>query len=277
MNPYRVSVVIPAYNEESAIIPCLDAVFAQSPAPDEVVVVDNNSTDHTLDRLLAYPRPVIVLQESAQGVQHARNRGFGVATGDVIVRIDADTRIPPGYLAAVHETFADPAVHAATGPVSYYDVPLPRLVARVDAGLRGLWARRLDWIFGANMAIRRPVWQAITAELCTDEQTHEDLDLGIHLHDRGYLIVYVRAMLAGTSSRRIRGTFAGFRHYLMMNERGYRRHVGFRKGGSFARAWVTCRVLLAFYLPMRCLHEIHRRRHEPVFTAARKNPMSSAR
>ena len=49
-------------------------------------------------------------------VQHARDRGLNAATGEVIVRIDADTRLPAGRLAAVEATFGDPPVDAATGP-----------------------------------------------------------------------------------------------------------------------------------------------------------------
>lgn len=276
----RISVVIPAYNEETMIALCLDAVLGQSRAADEVIVVDNNSTDRTMEILAGYRDDVIVLQEPRQGVQHARNRGLDAATGDIVVRIDADTRLPSGYLAEVQQTFGDPSVHAVTGPVSYYDVTLPGLVARADAAVRRLWTvpnRRLDWIFGANMAIRRPIWHAVAATLCADERFHEDLDLGIHLREHGYSVLYARRLVAGTSSRRVKGDFAGFRQYLLMTERGYAQHIGRLRRGSFARAWLTSRFLLAMYPVMRWLHTSHHRRHvELPVVVARKNPMASA-
>ncbi|MDI6101833.1 glycosyltransferase family A protein [Actinoplanes sp. NEAU-A12] len=279
MSRPRISVVIPAYNEESMIGPCLQAVLGQSRAADEVIVVDNNSTDRTAEILHDFRESVIVLGEPRQGVQHARNRGLNAATGDIIVRIDADTRLPENYLAEVVATFGDPSVDAATGPVRYYDVRLPRVAARGDALVRGLWTvpnGRLDWIFGANMAIRRPIWEAVAAGLCADELFHEDLDLGIHLREGGFSVFYARRLVAGTSSRRVKGDFAGFREYLLMTERGYARHIGRLRRGSFARAWVTARLLLAMYPVMRRLHAGHQRRNGSPMALARKNPMSSA-
>ncbi len=274
----RISVVIPAYNEESMIGACLDALEKQSRPADEVIVVDNNSTDRTADVLAEFRERVIVLHEPRQGVQFARDRGMNAATGDVIVRIDADTRLPAGHLAGVEATFADPRVDAATGPVHYYDVTMPRVVARGDALVRGIWTvpnGRLDWIFGANMAIRRSTWRAVSAGLCADERFHEDLDLGMHLRAAGHTVRYERRLTAGTSSRRIKGDYAGFRHYLLMTERGYAQHIGRLRRGSYARAWMTARLLLVMYPMMRWLHTSHHRRHGLPVVAARKNPMST--
>ncbi|GLY03114.1 glycosyl transferase [Actinoplanes sp. NBRC 101535] len=275
MMSQTMTVVIPAYNEETAIGPCLDAILAQSRIPDEIIVVDNNSTDATLSVLAGYGAAVTVLHEARQGVQHARNRGFGAATGDIIIRIDADSRLPGTYLQQVEATFADPAIAAATGPVRYYDVIMPGLVARMDALIRGIWAlrrsRRLDWVFGANMAIRRPAWHAVAGLLCSGEQTHEDVDLGIHLHHGGFSVCYDPRMVAATSARRIRADYASFRHYLKMTERGYADHSS---AASLRRARITNRCILAAYPILRTLHESHRRRQGSPLAAARKNPMA---
>lgn len=274
----RISVVIPAYNEESMIGPCLEAVLAQSRPADEVIVVDNNSTDRTAEILHEFRGKVMVLPESRQGVQYARNRGLDAATGDVIVRIDADTRLPAGYLAEVEAIFGDPLVDAATGPVHYYDVPMPRMVARGDALVRSIWTvpnGRLDWIFGANMAIRRTAWETVAAGLCADEGVHEDLDLGMHLRAGGHTVRYARRLVAGTSSRRVKGDFAGFRQYLLMTEHGYATHIGRVRRGSYARAWMTARLILVMYPMLRWLHTSHHRRQGLPAATARKNPMSS--
>ncbi|WP_203795492.1 glycosyltransferase [Actinoplanes couchii] len=274
----RISVVIPAYNEESMIGPCLNAVLGQSRPADKIIVVDNNSTDRTAEILREFRGTVIVLDETRQGVQHARNRGLNAATGDVIVRIDADTRLPKGHLAAVEDTFSDPMVDAATGPVQYYDVPMPRAVARGDALVRSIWTvpnGRLDWIFGANMAIRRTAWETVSAGLCDGEGVHEDLDLGMHLRAGGHTVRYERRLVAGTSSRRVKGDFSGFRQYLLMTERGYSQHIGRLRRGSYARAWMTARLLLVMFPVLRWLHTNHHRRHE-LPMVVRKNPMAEA-
>jgi glycosyltransferase involved in cell wall biosynthesis len=63
----RISVAIPAYNEELMIGPCLRTVLAQSRAADEVIVVDNNSSDRTANVLLEFAADVIVPHEARQG------------------------------------------------------------------------------------------------------------------------------------------------------------------------------------------------------------------
>ena len=83
----RVTIVIPVHNEADMIGPCLDAVLGQRVAADEVIVVDNNSTDATAERLSAYEGRIRVVHEARQGVQFARTAGFDAASGDVIGRI----------------------------------------------------------------------------------------------------------------------------------------------------------------------------------------------
>ncbi len=83
-----VSIVIPVYNEEAHLKNCLDAIARQTVAPDEVIVVDNNSTDRSVEIAEKYSF-VKVIKEAKQGRAHARNSGFNVATCDVIGRIDA--------------------------------------------------------------------------------------------------------------------------------------------------------------------------------------------
>src|SRR5688572_27451257 len=88
-----VSIVIPAYNEEGQLALCLEAIARQTVKPVEVIVVDNNSTDGTVEVAGRYPF-VTVLHEWRQGVVHARDCGFDAAKGDIIGRIDAETVMP---------------------------------------------------------------------------------------------------------------------------------------------------------------------------------------
>lgn len=283
IQPLRISIVIPVYNEQDTIAACLDSVLAQRSPVDEVVVVNNRSTDRTSEVLDRYAGRIVVLQERRQGVLYARNAGFDAATGDVIGRIDADTRLPSGWVEHVRALFADPAVHAATGPAHYYDVLLPGAVDRLDLAVRQAWAwSRLDWIYGANMAIRTQAWRAVRESLCHDPSIHEDLDLGIHLHAIGGRIVFSPAMVANTSARRIRDSPADFRHYLKMTEHGYASHDS---GSSYRRARVTSYLMMLCYLPFKLLHHAHELqasggerslRRLLVRLPQRKNPMAGA-
>ena len=119
----RVSIVIPAYNEESVIRQCLIAAVYQSVPAHEIIVVDNLSTDRTAaivqQMQLEYPEsPIILLsQDRDQGLIPTRNFGLNHATGDVLGRIDADSVVEPDWVEQVQKAFADQSVQAATGPV----------------------------------------------------------------------------------------------------------------------------------------------------------------
>ena len=282
----RVSVVVPAYDEEDAIGPCLDAILGQTVAADEIIVVDNDSADGTAAVLRAYGDRVISLREPRRGVYYARNTGLDAASGDLIVRIDADTRLPPQWIEQVHELFTDPAVEAVTGPARYYDIQLAGLVSRLDLLLRTAWARstrqRLDWIYGANMAVRASAWHGVRGSLCEDRRIHEDVDLGIHLFHAGYRIIFVPALAAYTSSRRIRDSRRDFKAYLRMTENCYVSHAALASGHACQRAWLTNQLILLCYFPLNFLHRLYQpERPGPslrgIRTKAlptRKNPMS---
>src|SRR6478735_10373256 len=100
----RVSIVIPAYNEESVIRQCLIAAVYQSVPAHEIIVVDNMSKDRTADIVrqmqLEYPEsPIILLsQDKDQGLIPTRNFGLDHATGDVLGRIDADSVLEPDWV-----------------------------------------------------------------------------------------------------------------------------------------------------------------------------------
>jgi glycosyltransferase involved in cell wall biosynthesis len=250
-----ISVVVPVHNEEHHLRACLDAILGQHEPVHEVIVVDNGSDDGTSRILEEYRARVILLHEPRRGVQHARNRGLDAATGDVIGRVDADTRLHPGWSRAVRETFRDPVVQAATGPVTYYDIALARLVDGGDALFRRVWGRgRLDWLLGANMAIRSTAWHRVRPELCTDAGVHEDIDLGLHLHRDGLVSVFAPGMRAGTSARRIANRFRDYSAYTLLTERTYRRHPG--RPHAYARAWLTGRLQLLLFPLLRLAYAL---------------------
>ena len=103
------SLVIPVYNEEDYLEACLSAVANQTVMPDEVIVIDNGSTDRTVAVARQF-RFVKVLHEGRRGVIFARNRGFKVASGQIIGRIDADTLLPPRWVERIKKAFADQTI-----------------------------------------------------------------------------------------------------------------------------------------------------------------------
>jgi hypothetical protein len=190
----RISIIIPAYNEERHLADCLDSVVAQTSLPDEVVVVDNNSTDQTVAIAARYPF-VKLIREPKQGIVYARDAGFNAATGTILARTDADVVLPPDWVARLHAFYADPA-HAEHG-LSGGGRPSNLRWSRLMGWLQGQVAFRINRFllghyifFGSNMAIPAKLWPELRDQMCNRTDIHEDLDLAIHFHRAGYPITY---------------------------------------------------------------------------------------
>lgn len=115
----KISVVIPAHNEEHYIAKTLSAVLAQDYSDFEVIVVDNNCTDRTAEIVRQFPAVKLVSEQQA-GTQFARQKGVQTSTGDIVAFIDADCLPEPGWLSQAFKSFARGYV-AVTGPYDYYD------------------------------------------------------------------------------------------------------------------------------------------------------------
>lgn len=230
-----VSIVIPAYNEERTIRACVVAALEQTEPPDEIIVVNNMSTDGTATVLAAlmfeFPdAPIRIIDQNAeQGITPTRDAGFDAATSEVIGRIDADSVLEPEWVAEVRKLFTDPTVGAATGPMIYYDMPLRRWGARADDNMRRALlklTKEYHFVFGSNMAIRATAWADVRDHVCrdADREMHEDVDLGIHLFDRGHKIVYGPKMVSGMSARRLDANPKDYYRYVRRWEKTYDRH-----------------------------------------------------
>jgi glycosyltransferase involved in cell wall biosynthesis len=116
----KVSVIIPAHNEEKFIGQTLQAVLSQDYPDFEVIVVDNASSDNTSDVVSAFPT-VKLLYESRKGILWARECGRKNATGDIIVNTDADCVPKSDWLSKGVAHFTTEKIVAVTGPCSFYD------------------------------------------------------------------------------------------------------------------------------------------------------------
>lgn len=111
----RVAVVVPVRNGESMVGACVAAIGNQTRVPDELVVVDNGSTDGTARA--AASAGATVVAEPVRGSFRARNTGWRSTTSDVIAFTDGDCIPEPTWLEELLEPFADPSVAGVGGAI----------------------------------------------------------------------------------------------------------------------------------------------------------------
>jgi glycosyltransferase involved in cell wall biosynthesis len=116
----KVSVVVPAHNEEKYIADTLKALLAQDYPNFEVIVVNNASKDKTADVVRQFPG-VILVDEQRKGLLFAREAGRQKASGDIIVNTDADCTPDFSWLRNGIAHFTKPEIVAVTGPVAFPD------------------------------------------------------------------------------------------------------------------------------------------------------------
>ena len=169
----RLSLIIPTHNRSERLIAALESVIRQDlPAADwECVVVSNNSTDDTVARFgdfaARYPGLNLrLVTEDGPGVSYARNRGIAETSAPLLVFIDDDERINPGFLRAYADFFdAHPDAVVAGGRIiaeyvtgrpawlsKYTEMPIANPMDFGDA-VRPFPAGRVPG--GGNMAFRR--------------------------------------------------------------------------------------------------------------------------
>lgn len=201
----KVSVVIPVYNEENLIKNCLDSLLRQDDKPDEIIIVDNNCTDNTIELVKKY-KDIKIIREAEQGMIPARNAGFNKAENEIIAKCDADTILPLNWIKNIKNNFSkDFSLVGISMPIRISDVPIVGrsiilfyiyiLIPRLMIGVYPF--------MGPSYAIKKTVWNKVKNRICLDEKAvHEDIDLCLHIRKYGK-IYHDKNIIVASSARRI--------------------------------------------------------------------------
>ncbi|MFQ5706697.1 MAG: glycosyltransferase [bacterium] len=210
----RVSVVVPAYNEERVIGNCVESILASNYDDFEVILVDDGSTDNTLKVMRGYEKDarVKIISKSNGGKAAALNAGIARSTGQILFFIDGDTLFQKDTMRNLLAGFDSEKVGAVCGhdsPVNLqnWQLKLINIQAHVGTGFvrRALSVINALPIVSGNIgAFRRDVLEEIG--YFKNDFIGEDLELTFRVHKAGYKVAFQpRAQVFAESPHTIQG------------------------------------------------------------------------
>lgn len=191
------------------IVSCLDALLKELSQPDEVIVVDNNSTDATADVVSKYAledKRVVLADEHNQGTMFARKTGFDMAKGDLLCTIDADTEVLKGWREGMTTPLQDSDIDALS---SYGVLDSSHLVKfnsfvtnKVLYSILPLFLGTSGFLFGSNMMMKNDVWDEISDGVRLHRDIWDDYEITLLVNEHHRKTGVVKQKLFKFSARR---------------------------------------------------------------------------
>jgi GT2 family glycosyltransferase len=182
------SIVVPTHDTRDLTLACLASVFHSPVAGMEVLVVDDASRDGTAEAVRElFPTVLVERHETPERFTRAANGGLARAQGEILLLLNSDTEVEDGGLAGLLAVFEREPELGIAGALLHYPGGSPQWSGgreptlawffALASGLPALLQRlpfyrrlkplaapgpvRVDWVTGAAMALRRPVWEAV--------------------------------------------------------------------------------------------------------------------
>jgi glycosyltransferase involved in cell wall biosynthesis len=240
----KISVVTPCFNGARFIEACIQSVLAQRYPNLEYLIMDGGSTDGTVEIIHRYADQLAYwVSEPDAGHYDAVNKGFALATGEVMCFINSDDMLAPGSLAAVAEIFTQfpeiswitgmPTICNETGAMIEVVDPLPVYGQRYLANgehdariLRGIQQESCFW--------RRSLWEAVGGKIDTQWDLAGDFDLWTRMAKHAQLVGVEMTLSVNRRHPRQRSA-------LQMDE--YRRQMDAISARLPCRRWLRSKVV----------------------------------
>lgn len=181
----NISFIIPLYNEETTIRLCLESIVEQMCTGDEIIVVDNGSTDNSVNHVISFP-DITILDKPKVTIAAVRNSGAMIAKSDILAFIDADCVLSRHWRDEVVRFLRDERI-SATG--SRVDIPADAVwIERVWYSQRDNTCSRVSYINSGNFVVRKSVFDKVGG-FSEALITGEDSELGWRINKAGHSIV----------------------------------------------------------------------------------------
>ena len=205
MDRIKLSVVIVTYNRCKDLAECLNSLLSLNEPPNEIIVVDSNSTDGTRELAKNYPLKFISINEKS--MVKARNIGFQNSKERVIAYIDDDVVVSKDWSRYILEPYKDKCVGGVVGRVvPYYDTERSYLPTKHTA-IGKVFGNGLilgnfdiptplpievDTLIGCNMSFRRELLQGVGGfdENFRGSCFRDDTDVSLRIKRLNYKLIY---------------------------------------------------------------------------------------
>ncbi|HEX7183752.1 MAG TPA: glycosyltransferase family 2 protein [Thermoanaerobaculia bacterium] len=212
--PPRLSIVIPTHGTRELTLRCLESLERSAPPETEILLVDDGSRDGTAEAIATrFPSVRVLRNEEPAGFTRAANQGLETARGILLLLLNSDTEVEPPALDALAARFAADTSLGVVGAALHYPDGSPQWSGGAEPSLAWFFAlssglpallrrlpfyrrirplaaeagpRRVGWVTGAALAIRREAWEAAGP---LDERFRfygQDLDLCLRVRQAGW-------------------------------------------------------------------------------------------
>ena len=192
-----VSILIPCYNRAKEIGKVIQSLLQQSRLPDEIIVVDDASTDNSVDVIKEFPVKLIKHPEN-RGPANARNTAFKSSKGDIVIFLDSDAIAHVNMVENLVAIYGNSELGRKLGGVG------GRGIETCNEGLANIWRAThanqshglnyksdVQYLFGLCCSYRRDVFEKVHGfDNYFPVNAGEDLDIGLRIHKAGYKLSY---------------------------------------------------------------------------------------
>lgn len=186
------SIIIPSYNQQDYLPDAIESALSQT-VPCEIIVIDDGSTDHSLEIARSYEPRIKVVSQVNKGLSSARNTGIMNTTGDYIIPLDADDILMDNYIETVDRIIKETNADIVAPSFKCFGVHNTEVILSPDVTLEHF--RKANYVAYFS-TIRKSKLLEVGGYSPRMTWGYEDYALTINLLLRGSKMVLIRNILA---------------------------------------------------------------------------------